>query len=150
MSTNPIDNYSLVENLDPYLWEIILDILLLDTEDNDQFEKAFYPILMTFPSICCCDNDSPVKRYWMTHMNRIMANVAGMPLANLMDAYDDRMDHPKDLIEEDAERYNIDMAIRRGLLPKHVRFPNYNPWYNRTRKHKTTADLHTSNKRSKY
>lgn len=153
MSDEPKDNYSLVETLGPHLWEIILDVLLRDAQDNDQFHNAFYPILETFPMICCCNDASPIKIYWLKHLYRVMATVAGVPirvmaitpgdpLSELLLPDDEGMPHPRETIQEDAARYNIDMAITRGRK-------NSPHWHNRNRS-PTTADLRTSNKKSKY
>lgn len=124
-TTTRDDNYSLFQSLEPRLWTIILDVILTDAENNDQFEAAFYPILQTFPDICCCDDNAPVKQHWISHLNRVMAIVSGVPLrvyamaAALGDnMYDERMAHPRDIIEEDARRFNADMATGRHLRPK--------------------------------
>ena len=128
--------------MEPQLWEIILDVLLLEANDYLQFNLAFYPILETFPQISSCSNTSPTKKYWIRRLYGVKWHgIAGVP--------ENRVDHPRGSIEEDARGFAVDMEIRRGITPKHVRFHRYTRLYSRIRV-RTGAELNASNKRNKY
>ena len=140
------DYYALFQSLEPHLWEIILDVLLLEATDAGEFRHAFYPILETFPEIC--DRRSPIKSYWARTLNRI-----NPPLeSHFTNPYTDCYPQTIEFIEEDAEGFVDAMAVRRGVIGKRVRFPQFNP------KHHTKSrndgprppSLTTSNKRCKW
>ena len=139
------DYYALFQLFEPRLWEIILDVILSGATDTAQFRRAFYPILETFPEIC--DRRSPIKTYWESILDRIN------PEPDFDDPY--AACYPRDIeyIEEDAEGFVDAMAIRRGIIGKRVRFPQFNPVHRpRRRKNgpRPPTRLNTSNKRSKY
>ena len=146
----PLDVYSLIETLDPCRWKIILDVILLDAENNEQFTAALYPVLQTFPLICSCNDNSPVKRCWVDHLHRVMSVVAGVPLrVYAMAAFLEENIHQqqKDEIEADAKRFTADMAIRRGVEPPKKSMEQ--PKLNRDRRH-APAEQNVTNKKSKY
>ena len=122
--TKTIHRYTLFEMLESNIWEIIFDILLFEVHDTLQFRDAFYPIFKTFPGIC--DKKSPIKHYWASILERIER-----PTDSCFDddPYINCYPQAIDFIEDDAEEFTVSMAIRRGIVVKHVRFPGINPKY---------------------
>ena len=116
------DYYALFQSFELHLWEIILDVILLGATDAGQFRHAFYPLLETFPEIC--DRRSPIKTYWARIHDRINPPPAEGYFDNpYTDCYPDAIE----FIEEEAEGFVHAMAIRRGIIGKRVRFPQFNP-----------------------
>ena len=146
MSTVPAeynpDVYSLFQSMEPTLWEIILDVLLLDADDYHQFATVFYPILETFPHICCCGFKSPTKKYWIRYLYR----VKWYTLPN--ETEKDLLWNPRESIEEDALGFAVDMEIRRGIIPKHVRF--HRCTQRKWNTHISSDNHNTATKRAKY
>ena len=140
------DYYALFQSFEPHLWEIILDVLLLEATNSGEFRHAFYPLLETFPEIC--DRRSPIKAYWARILSRM-----NPPLESYFtDPYTDCYPQAIEFIEEDAEGFVDAMAIRHGFIAKRVRFPQFNPkHHSRPRKNgPAPPSLTTSNKRSKW
>ena len=141
------DYYALFQSFELHLWEIILGVIILGATDTGQFRHAFYPILETFPEIC--DRRSPIKTYWA----RILDQINPQPESYFDDPYTDCYPRAIEFIEEDAEGFVDAMAIRRGIIAKRVRFPQFSPQHH-PRHCKNGARppprLTTSNKRSKY
>lgn len=131
-----LDYYSLFQSLDLSLWKILLDVLLFDATNSDQFREAFYPIFETFPEIC--DKRSPIKDYWTDIHNRID------PLSEsaLDDPYTDCYPRAIDFIVDDAEAFIVTMAIRQGIVARHVRFDRYTTRPKRHKQHEQCATDH--------
>ena len=106
--------YALFASLDPHLWDIILDVLLLNVcTDADMFRLSFYPLFETFP--CQCES---TIRSWTGYYLRVHGPSDIQSRHSLFDCYRP----PIDLIRYDTAMFQLAMTKRLANVDNPCRF----------------------------